>query len=667
MIKYQLRLTSHLIWVQEDKMLPKIIVAIILTSVGYFVYTQYFAKTYINGDTIIQGDYNPNPNKTVVFKNNATLTIEGNAVIKNPIECQNGSVNINVKGNLLVSNKLDCQNKDRTSTKGVGGVGIALAIEGNVEFTDNASISSNGHILLVERPDYFPKTEEDLEKLFLETGMDTNDGNFRIGPFGTDEENKHPPINIDQIIKDSNIKLPAKKSGFNLISPALAADPGDVILKGRWKINTPPLGINRVLVFLNFPGRSLEINGEMSGPNGRDAEDVREGCFIDIPFLEDEERAKREEAVSKSQKAPDKKYTDNDAFRMRARSGRLIIGNFKLTLGNGGKGGDAETDKCESAFAFGGTGGQSGTMKLTAVNEIIIKDSFTIIPGIGGKGGDGIAHGKKGESGNPGKQGGSALAIGGYGANNIRNLRALGAVKGLEKIFIGSVIGGDGGDALSDPGDGGDGNVCDSKGGLPGEGVAYGGLGGHYGLKLPDGVKDTSDADDRGGEKGEETVNQAKPGKDGSPCSGDSDKSTSSTPSSAPKTTTPAKTSTSSTSTIIGYMSSPIGTTEVTVLPKPGVKLSDYAPLKVEVIVGNKLVWQTTINKSDCKETKSFPGCNVPGYKYSSDWDSLTFDMKVYDKDGIQRASFYKKVSTPWRPSCTGSDCPPPFIQAPLP
>lgn len=142
--------------------------------------------------------------------------------------------------------------------------------------------------------------------------------------------------------------------------------------------------------------------------------------------------------------------------------------------------------------------------------------------------------------------------------------------------------------------------------------------------------------------------------------------SDSSTPK-APISPSSAKKSTSNTSTIIGRMSGPIGATEVTILPQPGVKLSDYAPLKAEVIVGNKLVWQATINKSDCKETASFPGCNIPGYKYSSDWDGLTFDMKVYDKDNILRASFYKKTSTPWKPSCSGSDCPPPFIKAPLP
>lgn len=653
-------LTSRLTWDQEGKMLPKIIITIVLISAGYFGYNQYFAKTYINEDTIIQGDYNPNPNKTLVFKNNATLTVEGNATVKNPIECQNGSININVKGNLSVSNKLDCQNEDKTSAKGVEGVGIALAVGGNVEFTDSASVSSSGHILLVDNPDHFPKTQEDLEKLFIETGMDTNDGNFRIGPLGTDEENKHSPINIDQIIKNSNITVPAKKSVFNLISPVLAADPGDVVLRGKWKINTPPPGVKQILIFLNFPGRSLEINGEMTGPDGRDADDIKGDCYINIPGLEDDELDK---------KSGDKKYTDNDAFRMRARSGRLVIGNFKLTLGNGGNGGNAETDECESAFALAGTGGQSGTMKFTAVNEIIIKDSFTIIPGKGGQGGDAIARGKKGESGNPGKQGGYTLAIGGYGANNIRNLKSLGKVLGLEKIFIGSVIGGDGGDATSIPGDGGDGSICDAKGGLSGLGEAYGGPGGTMGLTLPPGVKDTNDADDHNGAKGKEIVNQANPGKDGPPCDGDGGqtetfKKVDSTP--TPSPTSSLKKSSSNTQTI-GYFSGIVGTTEVTLLPHPGITVSDYTPLKVEVKASGKLIWQTTINKSDCKETPGFPGCNVPGYKYNSDWDGLSLEMKAYDQDGILRASSYTKSSTPWRPSCTGSDCPPPFIQAPLP
>ena len=268
-------------------MLPKIIIALAIAGAAYFGFTQYFSKTYISQDTIISGDYNPDSNKTLVFKNGSTLTVEGNANIKAPVECQNGSVNINVKGNLSVSGKLDCQNQDeqssstnKTSTKNLDGVGIALSVGGNVEFTDSASISSNGHIFLVDNSDHFPKTGEDLEKLFLETAMDTNDGNFRIGPLGTDEENKKTPQDISQIFKDSDIK-PPKKSGFNLINTVHAQDPGDVILRGKWIINTPPPGVKQILIFLNFPGRSLEINGEMTGPNGRDAQDVREGCYID--------------------------------------------------------------------------------------------------------------------------------------------------------------------------------------------------------------------------------------------------------------------------------------------------------------------------------------------------------------------------------------------------
>lgn len=641
-------------------MLPKIILITIIAVIGYFGYTTFFSKIYISQDTVIKGDYNPD--KTMVFKNNAILTVEGNAVIKNPVECQNGSVNINVNGNLSISNKLECETLEKTSGKSVDGVGIALAAGGNVEFTDNSSVATTGHVFLVDSPEHFPKTADDLEKLFLETGMDSNDGNFRIGPFGTDEENKTTPPDINQIFKDSKIKPPLKQ-GFNLINTAYAADPGDVILKGKWKINTPPKGVKRILFFVNFPGRSLEINGEMQGPDGTDAENVKGGCYIDIPELEEDER----EALKKDQQK-EKKYTGNDALRMRVRSGRLVMGNFKLTLGNGGKGGDAETDECEeTAFAAAGTGGLSGNLKFTADNEIIIKDSFTIIPGKGGRGGDAIARGKKGANGNPGKQGGSALAGGGYGADNIKSLKSLGRVVGIDKIYVGSVIGGDGGDAIAIPGDGGDGDVCDAKGGPPGEAVAEGGKGGWADVDLPPGAKDTSDADDRDGEKGKETINEASPGKDGPPCDGSSQSDeTLKKVDPSPSVSGSVKKSTGNSSTILGTLSGIVGTTEVTVLPHPGVKLSDFAPLRVEVKVGGKLVWSTVIIKSDCKETAAFPGCNIPGYEYRPGWNGQSIEMKIYDKDGILRASTHKKAATPWKPSCSGSDCPPPFAQ-PLP
>ena len=61
----------------------------------------------------------------------------------------------------------------------------------------------------------------------------------------------------------------------------------------------------------------------------------------------------------------------------------------------------------------------------------------------------------------------------------------------------------------------------------------------------------------------------------------------------------------------------------------------------------------------------SAASCSIEGYKYNSAWDGYTFEMNVYDKNNKLRAHFLRKPSA-WKPSCSGSDCPPPFAQ-PLP
>lgn len=608
-----------------------LIILLILGGIGFLSYSKILnTKTYIDSDTLIRGEYQINKDKTTVLRNGAKLTIEGNAKIDGRIECESGAVFIEVKKNLDVSGKLDCQRESQLNGK--VGMGIVLVTSGSVEFSKDASISTNGHIQIADNLDNIAKTEQDLDKIYEETLTDSDLGKMRIGPF---------------VPGSGGGKRQLKKQGFILnnlmgntdfIQTVYAAeDKADVVLNGHWKIDPPPEGVKRLIFYINEKAKSIEINGNIEGPKGSDGKDIKGGCDINIPKTEDASQAK-----------------DKDALVTRFHGGKVFLGDFTLRLGDGGRGGNAVTslDCHPNARAVAGNGGKSGNLKITAETEIIVKNKFTILPGKGGQGGDALVYGKGGESGDSPQDGGSVYAQGGRGADNIVSLRSIGNVNGLDKVYVGSVLGGDGGYAHAYPGNGGDatGKSCD--GGLKGAASAIGGKGGKASFTYPPEIKDIDGAKDQDGEKGKQVVESAKDGKDNPNCNGDKSSS--------------LKKATSSTS-IIGYLSSPIGATEVTVLPQPGVKLSDYAPLSVEVSVGNKLVWYTTINKSDCKETASFPGCNVPGYKYNSEWSGLTFDMKVYDKDGKLRASFYKKVSTPWRPSCSGSNCPPPFVAAPKP
>lgn len=623
--------------------MPKIIIILlILSAVGYFLYSNvYNSKSYIDHDTVIKGNYRVEKNKDVVIVAGSKLTVEGDAVIDGKLECDKGPIYLEVKGNTQINGSVGCKREsEETSTK--VGMGIVLITAGKVEFGNSANIVTNGHIQIADNLENIAKTEQDLDKIYEETLSDSDEGTMRIGPFisgseGNKREPKKQGLNLNNLIP-----------GADFIKTAQAADTkADVTLNGHWKIDPPPQGVKRLIFYINEKAKSIEINGSIEGPKGRDGKDIKEGCDINIPKTEEDD-----------QKRGGHQTKDKDALVTRIRAGKVYLGEFTLKLGDGGRGGDAITNKdCyPKADAVAGDGGKSGNLKITAETEIIVKNKFTILPGKGGQGGNAVVYGKSGNSGDPAQDGAGVSARGGNGADNIVSLRSVGNVNGLDKVYVGSVIAGDGGDATANPGNGGNATGKNCYGGFKGASQAIAGKGGKASFTFPPVIRDTDDAFDRDGKKGKSTYNNAKDGNDNPSCN-PTDKASGSS----------AKKSTSSTSTIIGYMSSPIGTTEVTILPQPGVKLSDYTPLKAEVIVGNKLVWQATINKSDCKETKSFPGCNVPGYKYDSAWDGLTFDMKVYDKDSILRASFSKKTSTPWRPSCTGSDCPAPFIQAPLP
>lgn len=628
---------------QTLKVIPKIISIIILVSIGYFGYTQFFAKTYISSDITLK-ELKIDKGKTMVVKNGAKITVLGNAKIDGSIECEGGPIKLITKGSLQVANKVECNNQDM----------VALVAQSGIEFGENAQVISSGNVFLVDSEEHIPDSQEAIDKLFEETGMDTNDGKMRIGPLGSDEENiDKRPKSIDAILKNSPVKILDSKnmSKIDIVKTASAKD-DTVVLNGNWKIDPPKKGINNPVFFVNFPGRSLEINGSLSLPKGRDAETVKGGCDIQVPDDEEEDELKNK----------GKKNRQKDAPRARFRAEKVTIGSFTLTLGDGGKGADAETDQCFYAVAVAGTGGKSGNLKITAGTEIIIKDRFTIIPGKGGKGGNAIAYGKKGNSGNPGGNGGYAGAGGGYGANNDKKLKFLGDARGLDKIFIGSVIGGDGGDGIANPGDGGDGDVCDSKGGLAGYGYVEEGFGGMPFLELLPQVKRVKGAKDELGKGGKTVVNEANSGKDGPPCN-ENEQNTTSTP--APK-----KTDNSTKGLTARLKFTPdSGTNKAANATQVEFITNQYSPpYTFDLKVDGKVALQGTISESDCTKGQEFTSCVLAGFKFDPSWNNNNYELTVYDKTGKRQAGYGRKASSgsSWRPSCTGSDCPPPFAQ-PLP
>jgi hypothetical protein len=115
---------------------------------------------------------------------------------------------------------------------------------------------------------------------------------------------------------------------------------------------------------------------------------------------------------------------------------------------------------------------------MEADEDFEIEGAFTIHPGTGGNGGEANAYAKDGENGCAGKKGGDAVATGGNGGDNKKELSITGTVGGTENITIDEILGGIGGEAHAFPGKGGNGTGCKCDGGPGGKGTATAGKGG---------------------------------------------------------------------------------------------------------------------------------------------------------------------------------------------
>ena len=428
---------------------------------------QLTIKEVIESNKKIAGDYSVAAGEKTIVKNNAKLSVDGNITINGAIECEGGVLAIDVGGSVKINNRLSCVRADEISDVGNG---ITIVAGGAVEFGDKAEIVTNGNVQIARTAANILATEEKINALYDEAGKDTGTGP-RIGPF-IEGAKSTVGVNGRQVdlgalpfMNIANAKVPRDKDG-NVIN--------SVVIRGNWIIGeggkapsgvdvpTPPRKVKKILLNFDF-GKNGNVEFKdfhLIGPNGRDGtSDTGKSC-----------NARGENG--------------EDAFRMRVDAGNIKINNFRIELGNGGKGGDAETKKdCDPGVATGGRGGEAGNFKMTASEKIEIV-SMHIVPGVGGQGGNAKALGKDGVDGCPGQKGGDARATGGDGGKNKKELSAIGAVEGIGNVTIDKVEGGVGGEAVAEPGKGGSGTACKCAGGKGGDGTAMAGKGGDASLKI---------------------------------------------------------------------------------------------------------------------------------------------------------------------------------------
>ena len=618
-------------------------IVLVIVFLSFLAYRQIFSAQVITTDTTLT-NFHLSKHKTVTVKNGATVVLEGPATIDGIIRCENGELSIDATDELIVTGTIVCNREETDITTDGPLNGIVLIIRGRAVFTKESYLVSNAHVQIVESPDLLLTTPEEFKNVFFETAADTGEG-FRIGTLFGQTPPQAYHVNIKPLMAINNA-YPSETSNI-LGDQDMVKDKG-ISFKGKigmsvghpdepfpgWiDLKKVPKYLDYILIWAAMPNGVLDIeDAYMFTPDGHDGHDIIGGCDINVPESE----------------SPEDTFKRN-AMRLRGHAKVLRIRNFYLYLGSGGKGGDAVTDKnCDPCIAVFGLVGNPSNLKFTTKEAIEILGGFYIYPGRGGNGGKAIAYGRDGIDGCENREamnGADTFATGGNGAANPRVLRAQGNVQGLQNIFIGSIYGGDGGDAEVHPGKGGDANKCDCPGGKGGRGVATPGKGGQVSLRVPAGVQRTEGSEDVVGKDGFGENAVGSKGVDGPKCPKGMDQV---------NVTTPQKDTTSTTATASDNKSGffefiDLATGEnmtnsaarqphIIVASSGSPDIQNLLPITLRLTVDGQQVWTGTISGDPSVVCRGATGCSVDGPQIPGDFTNLT--LSAYDKDGMLIATF---------------------------
>lgn len=142
--------------------------------VNYVVYSQ---------DTIIEGDLLVTKEQPIMLKDNAKLTVTGNALFEGDLVCKDGGLQLEVMGTLTSDAMMKCDTD--VDESGVNASGVSIVAANGLVLGPDSVIESQGSVQLVDNASKLAMSQDAVDKVFdqVETAEQTG---LQIGPLTND-------------------------------------------------------------------------------------------------------------------------------------------------------------------------------------------------------------------------------------------------------------------------------------------------------------------------------------------------------------------------------------------------------------------------------------------------------------------------------------------------
>ena len=160
-----------------------VITALLLLAAIWWLFLNVDYIVY-ETDTVIEGDLVVSKDQPIILRNNAKLTVKGDAFLGGEIRCENGAINLEVEGSLLASDEINCAaDPEEVNTNEAG---VRLVVKGDAFFTANSQVNSAGSFQLVDDSSKLAVSQTEIDQAFARVEAVESAG-IQIGPISNEE------------------------------------------------------------------------------------------------------------------------------------------------------------------------------------------------------------------------------------------------------------------------------------------------------------------------------------------------------------------------------------------------------------------------------------------------------------------------------------------------